>query len=148
MRNIFVLLGLVTAGCAATSASQPHAAMAHGGKVVSTPLARTATTISGQPLRVPQGPSEMVATAIDIPPGAATAIHQHPWSRFVYVERGPVRITNHDNGTSNDYRTGQVIAEVVAQWHEGSAPANSPARLVVIDVVPPGASNMVMKPAS
>lgn len=150
MRKSFILLGLVTAGCAAASGSQPaspdHMARMATGKIVSTPLVRTATTISGQPLRLPQGASEMVATAMDIPPGGATAIHQHPWSRFVYVERGPVRITNHDNGQSHVYQTGQVIAEVVAQWHEGRA-GNTPVRLVVIDLVPPGATNMVMKPA-
>ena len=149
MRKSLILLGSVTAGCAATSASQPAPVhpMSHAmGKVASVPIVRTATTISGQPLRLPPGPSEMVATAIDIPAGGATAIHQHPWSRFVYVERGPVRITNHDNGESHDYQTGQVIAEVVAQWHEGRAAAG-PARLIVIDVVPPGVTNMVMKPA-
>ena len=153
MRKSFILLGLVTASCTvAASQPVPPAQMAHPthmpmGKIVSTPLIRTAATISGQPLRLPQGPAEMVATAMDIPPGGATAIHQHPWSRFVYVERGPVRITNLDTGQGHDFQTGQVLAEVVAQWHEGRA-GNSPVRLVVIDLVPPGATNMVMKPAS
>ncbi len=151
MRTSFILLGFVAAGCAAMSGSQPAPPVSMAnmpmGKIVSTPLVRTSTTISGQPLRLPQGAAEMVATAMDIPPGAATAIHQHPWSRFVYVERGPVRITNLDTGQSHDFQTGQVMAEVVAQWHEGRA-LNSPVRLMVIDVVPPGVTNMVMKPAA
>ena len=108
------------------------------------PIIRSGVTLSGQPLRLPQGPAEMVAAAVEIPAGGVTTIHQHPWSRFVYVERGPVRIVNHDTGETKELPTGAVFSEVVAQWHEGRAPV-SPARLIVIDLVPPGANNMVMR---
>lgn len=112
---------------------------------VSSPLGRTAQTVSGQPLRLPQGSSEMVATAVDIPPGGSTAIHQHPWSRFVYVERGPLRVVNEDTGQTQDFQTGQVFPEVIAQWHIGQAPGPQGARLIVIDLVPPGVTNMKMR---
>ena len=110
----------------------------------SAPITRSAQTISGQPLRLPQGPAEMVAAVVEIPAGGATTIHQHPWSRFVYVEKGTVRITNQDTSEVKDLRQGTVFSEVVAQWHYGTAPG-SPARLVVIDIVPPGVNNMVMR---
>jgi quercetin dioxygenase-like cupin family protein len=113
---------------------------------VSTPIVRTAQTLSGQPLRLPQGPSEMVASAVDIPPGGSTTVHQHTWSRFVYVERGPLRIVNQDTRQTHELKTGQVFAEVIAQWHQGFAPGPNGARLVVIDLVPPGQSTMVMRP--
>ena len=111
----------------------------------STPIARIGKTISGQPLKLPQGPAEAVAAIVDIPAGGATTIHQHPWSRFVYVERGPVRIINHDNGQVTDLESGEFFPEVIAQWHEGRATGSETARLLVIDLVPPGVNNMVMK---
>jgi quercetin dioxygenase-like cupin family protein len=110
----------------------------------SAPIIRTARTISNQPLRLPQGPAEVVAAAIEIPAGGATAIHQHPWSRFVYVERGPLRVVNHDTRETRDLHSGEVLPETIAQWHEGRAPAG-PVRLVVIDLVPPGVNNMIMR---
>ena len=156
MRKYLVIVGLVTAGCATISGSQPVAAPGTGpttmgakpmGQAVATPIVRTATTVSGQPLRLPRGPAEMIAAAVDIPAGGVTSLHQHPWSRFVYVEKGSLRVTNHDTGEAADFHAGQVFAEVVAQWHEGRATGTWPARLIVIDLVPPGATNMVMKPA-
>lgn len=147
MRLMLLVPAAVAAGCAPAAALSEHAAHVAGpAKIVSTPLVRSGRTIADQPLRLPTGGAEVVATAIDIPPGMATPIHQHPWSRFVYVEKGPVRIVNHDTKQSRDFATGTFLPEVVAQWHEGRA-LDAPVRLIVIDLVPPGETNMVMKPA-
>lgn len=129
----------VVLGPAASSAQVPQAGS------VSTQIVRTAQTLSGQALRLPQGTAEMVASAVEIPAGGYTTVHQHPWSRFVYVERGPLRITNEDTKQVHELQTGQVFAEVIAQWHQGYAPGPRGARVVVIDLVPPGATNMVMR---
>lgn len=148
MRIAFLLPAALTAACAiaAPITPNPGSASAASTKAVTTPLVRTGRTISNQQLRLPQGDAEVVAAAIDIPAGGATPVHQHPWSRFVYVERGPVRIINHDTGESRDFATGTLLPEVIAQWHEAQA-LTSPVHLVVIDLVPPGVSNMAMKPA-
>ena len=149
MRYLVALSLLALAGCvtAAPLSADPHSSMGAGAaRPVTIQLGRSATTISGQPLHLPQGAAEAVAAIIDIPVGGATPIHQHPWQRFVYVERGPVRIVNHDTGQSRDFQSGQFLPEVVAQWHEGQAIGPGPVRLVVIDVVPPGVNNTVMKP--
>jgi quercetin dioxygenase-like cupin family protein len=142
------------AACASTpleAAGQAHAGGHAGGasaKAVVTPIIRTNRTISGQPLRLPLGPAEVAAAAVDIPAGGALPIHQHPWSRFVYVERGSLRVINHDTGASMDFAAGQLLPEVVAQWHEAKALGAGPVRLIVIDLVPPGVNNMIMKPAT
>lgn len=112
---------------------------------VTTPIVRTDKTISGQPLRLPQGQAEIAAAAVEVPAGGSLPIHQHPWSRLVYVERGLIRIINHDTGQSLEFSAGQVLPEVVGQWHEVQAVGASPVRLVVFDIVPPGVNNMVMK---
>ncbi|MFL6830300.1 MAG: hypothetical protein ACJ8D5_06735, partial [Sphingomicrobium sp.] len=119
MRHAAFAILLIMA-CAPGASSAPPPAPAPNS--VSTPIVRTATTVSGQPLRLPQGNAEMVAAAVEIPANGLTNIHQHPWSRFVYVERGPVRIINHDTGKIQEFKTGDTFAEVIAQWHEGRAP--------------------------
>lgn len=146
MRTHFLASALVLGACVGTSSAH-DAAMQAGSPASSstnTPIVRTAQTISGQPLKLPPGPAEMVAAAVDIPAGGTTTIHQHPWSRFVYVEKGSVRITNQDTGEVKDLQQGRVFAEVVSQWHYGTAPGST-ARLIVIDIVPPGVNNMIMR---
>lgn len=141
------LSGLVVLAVASTSAeAQSVTAAEHAmpPKVVTTPILRSGQTISSQPLKLPQGAAEMAAAAIEIAPGGATPIHQHPWSRFVYVEKGPVRVVNHDTGATLDFQAGQVLPEVVGQWHEARA-LRSTARLIVIDIVPPGVNNTIMR---
>jgi quercetin dioxygenase-like cupin family protein len=112
-----------------------------------TPILRTGRTMSGQPLKLPQGGAEMAAVTVDIPAGQALPVHKHPWSRLFYVERGTLRVTNHDTGMSMDFKAGQAGAEAVGQWHSGSAVGDGPVRLIVIDLVPPGVNNTIMRPA-
>jgi quercetin dioxygenase-like cupin family protein len=153
MRKLLIATGVLTACAAAAGFSMQsgqtgltgQAATGHAvANSVTKPIVRTATTIAGQPLRLPGGRAEMVAAAVDIPAGGSTPIHQHPWSRFVYVERGPLRVVNHDTGKMRDFQTGDVFLEVVFQWHEGRAIAG-PVRVIVIDVVPPGVNNSIMR---
>ena len=151
IRTIVGFSALMTAlaGCAATpppAAPSMHHGPAAAGKPVVTPIVRTATTISGQPLRLPQGAAEMVAASVDIPAGGRVMLHRHPWSRFVYVESGRIAVRNRDTGTTTEAAAGQALAEVVNQWHEADALDGAPARLVVIDVVPPGVVNVEMPP--
>ena len=150
MRKLLIATGVLAACAAAAGFSMQtgltgQAATGHAAaNSVTTPIVRTATTIAGQPLRFPGGRAEMVASAVEIPAGGSTPIHQHPWSRFVYVERGPLRVVNHDTGKMRDFQTGDVFPEVVFQWHEGRAIAG-PVRVIVIDVVPPGVNNSIMR---
>jgi quercetin dioxygenase-like cupin family protein len=142
---VFMLFSAALVAAPVTSVKQ-HSTVAAPTKPVTTQLVRTGRTISDQPLKLPQGPAEVAAAAIEIPAGGATPIHQHPWSRFVYVERGPVRIVNHDTGRTQDFQAGTLLPEVVSQWHEARA-LTAPVRLIVIDVVPPGVNNTVMQSA-
>jgi quercetin dioxygenase-like cupin family protein len=144
MRSIMIVPAALAAACgpAGIAAQSPSAAPS---STVSRPVARTAQTLSGQPLRLPQGPAEMVAAVVDIPAGGSTVIHQHRWSRLVYVERGPLRVVNEDTHQTHDLQTGQAFAEVIGQWHQGFAPGPEGARVIVFDLVPPGETNMTMR---
>jgi quercetin dioxygenase-like cupin family protein len=147
MRRVLLYSAVIAAACGATTAAAVEQAqsVSEPPKIVNTPIVRTGRTTSNQPLKLPQTDAEVVAVAVDIPPGGATPIHQHPWSRFVYVERGLLRVVNHDTGQTHDFKSGTLLPEVVAQWHEGRA-LTEPVRLIVIDLVPRGETNMVMKP--
>ena len=143
MRLILIVPAALALACGPAGIAAEAPAQAPNS--VSTPIVRAAHTLSGQPLHLPQGSAEMVAAAVDIPAGGSTNIHQHPWSRFVYVERGPLRIVNEDTRQVHVLQTGQAFGEVVAQWHQGFAPGPNGARVITIDLVPPGQSNMVMR---
>jgi len=150
-RHLFVSIAMSGAAACASAApmvsvDHPEAAQTPAAKPVTTSLLRTGTTISGQPLKLPQGPAEMAAAAVDLPAGARLPLHRHPWSRFVYVEKGRVAIHNRVTGATVEAAAGQALAEVVAQWHEAEALDGAAARLVVFDLVPPGVVNMEMPP--
>lgn len=132
---------LILATAAAWPASGQAPAAAAG--AVATPIVRTETTVTGQPLRLPPAPVELVVTRVELPAGGAIPTHKHPWQRYVYVEAGAIRVTNHDAGTISDFAAGQVIVEAVDQWHEGRVTSAGPARLIVVDQVPPGESNLI-----
>ncbi len=142
------LIGLFSAlALSACGSGDGHDARSEAGSsgAIITPIIKTQQTISGQPLKLPPGPAEMVAISVDIPAGGALAIHQHPWSRFFYVERGTLRVVNHDTGKSQEFKAGQVQAEAIGEWHEGRAVGDGPVRVIVIDLVPPGATNTILK---
>jgi quercetin dioxygenase-like cupin family protein len=153
LREIILFAALALSGChgprdAAAERADLNASVAKvpGPTTVTvTQLAHTESTNSGQPLKLPKGAVEMDAIAVDIPAGQSLPIHQHPWSRFFYVERGTLRVTNHDTGKSMDFRAGEAGAEAVGQWHEGRAIGDGPVRVIAIDLVPPGAKTTIMQ---
>jgi quercetin dioxygenase-like cupin family protein len=142
MRNFVVLLSLAFA-CGPASMSLANSASPIQ-RPVSKELLRATKTLSGQPLRLANDQSEIVASATDFPPNGRTPVHMHPWSRFVYVERGPLWVTNFDEHETDEFQTGQVFAEAIGEWHQGHA-GPSGARLIVFDLVPHGTLNVVAR---
>ena len=134
MKTAALLLLASAAAAASPAPAQPP---------VTTPIVRTERTVTGQPLRLPPAPVELVVTRVELPAGGAIPTHKHPWQRYVYVEAGAIRVTNHDAGTISDFAAGQIIVEAVDQWHEGRVTGDGPARLIVVDQVPPGESNLI-----
>lgn len=139
--------GAMLAGWALAAACSASGQAPAGPGAVTNPVVRTETTVTGQPLRVPPAPFQLVVNRVEIPAGGIIPTHKHPWSRYVYVESGAIRVTNHDAGTVSDFAAGQVIVEAVDQWHEGRVTGDDPARLIVVDQVPPGESNLIPQAA-
>jgi quercetin dioxygenase-like cupin family protein len=118
-----------------------------GPKVVSTPVTTFNTTITGQPLDVPQHPNVNVAIAT-FPPGAQLPIHQHPYPHYVYVLEGTLTVVNTQTNETKKFSQGQFFAEMNNTWHFGKNDTNAETKLLVIDQLPQGVtSNMMMAPA-
>lgn len=59
--------------------------------------------------------------------------------------RARLRVSNTETGKSEVYEAGAFIVEAVGQWHRGANIGSEPVKLPVIDITPPGESNIVKK---
>jgi quercetin dioxygenase-like cupin family protein len=114
-------------------------------KPIVTPLASTTQTMTGQQIEVPANP-QVIATLVEIPPGAKLPEHKHPYARYGYVLEGTLTGTETETGKVYTYSQGQFIVEMRDQWHSAVNNGNVPVRVLVIDQVPVGTTtNTVQK---
>jgi quercetin dioxygenase-like cupin family protein len=142
-RALAVLIPLAACSPAAEPAAAPAAAPSSQAAV--TQILRASTTVTGQPLAVPDGPWEVAVWASELPPGGLLPMHKHPWPRYAYVERGRLRVRYEAAGLVREFGPGQAVVEAVGEWHEGEAIGPDPVRLIVLDQLPPGATNVVRR---
>jgi quercetin dioxygenase-like cupin family protein len=107
-------------------------------------IADTGATMAGQPLSLPSGPIRVVATRVELPAGSAVPTHLHNWARYVYVERGEVRLRLVDSGETRTFKAGELIVEPIGKWHEGRIVSDTV--LVSVEQVPAGRCNTVKPP--
>ncbi|MFC3069062.1 cupin domain-containing protein [Phenylobacterium soli] len=112
---------------------------------VTTPLKSLEATAAGQPITPPPGPVEVKVSQTDIPAGGQIPPHKHPWPRYVYVISGRIQVDNLVTGQSYELKAGDASIDPVDQWHQARALDGAPARLIAIDQVPPGATNLIRK---
>jgi quercetin dioxygenase-like cupin family protein len=120
-------------------------AAAQSPQVTVTTLFRGTATASGQAITLPPGPVEIIVSQYAIAPGAVLPVHRHPYQRYAYVEAGTLRVTDVQSGASTTYRTGDVVVETVDTWHTGENIGPDTVRLKVIDQIPPGKSNTIIR---
>jgi quercetin dioxygenase-like cupin family protein len=129
MRKVAIMAGAVLALVSAHAADAP--------KVQVTPVTRTNTTVTGQPIVVPDHPDVIVSIAT-FPPGARIAEHRHPHPHYVYVLEGVLTVMNTETGKSFEVKAGDFVAEMQDTWHYGINKRAVPVKLLVIDQVPAG----------
>ena len=117
-----------------------------GRAVVVRPIMSATQTASGQPIHLPGGDARVSMSEFTIAPGARLPVHKHPFPRFAYVLEGTLAVTVQDTGQTFIYKPGDMIVEVVDQWHFGENVGATPVRLLVIDEVAGNVSNTVVKP--
>lgn len=109
------------------------------------PILSTTLDAAGKPFFFPSGLGQVDATLFEIPPGTVLPVHKHPAPRMGYILSGTLRVTNVETGETTTYTAGNFAIEAVDVWHEGENVGGGPVRLLVIDLVEPGASNVVLR---
>jgi quercetin dioxygenase-like cupin family protein len=100
-------------------------------QVQTTPLLRTTTTSAGQPIVYPEtADPEVTAILVEIPAGAETGWHKHPFPCYAYVLSGEIFI-DVQGGATNHFKAGEAFAESVNIFHNGRNPGSVPVRLVM-----------------
>ncbi|MBV9043831.1 MAG: cupin domain-containing protein [Alphaproteobacteria bacterium] len=130
-----VLIGLVAAAAFVSTALAADAPA-----VTVTPVTRTNTTVTGQPIVVPPDP-DVIVTIGTFPPGARIPEHQHPNPHYVYVLEGVLTVMNTETNKSFEAKAGDFVVEMQNTWHYGVNNGTVPVKLLVIDQVPHGAPN-------
>ena len=136
-RATYLLLGVLAAAPAASGQEAPAPR--------STILTRAASTITGQPIPPPAPGFEVVISRTEIPAGGALPMHRHPWPRYAIVEQGRLRVRYEEAGLGREFGPGEAVIEAIGQWHEGEVVGAGQVRLIVIDHVPPGETNVVRR---
>lgn len=99
--------------------------------IKATPLMRTSVTASGQPIVYPKTDQpEVSAFMVEIPPGAETGWHKHPWPCYAYVLSGNLRV-EFEGGEAHDVKPGEALAESVNVLHNGHNTGTEPVKLVL-----------------
>ncbi|CCJ07523.1 Cupin 2 conserved barrel domain protein [Methylocystis sp. SC2] len=111
-----------------------------------TEIARATKTATGQPITLPQGPLEVVASIYTLAPGVRLPEHKHPYQRYAYVLEGELMVQQAES-SSRVYRAGEFVIESVDRWHFGATVGAVPVKLLVIDQSPPGGDVTVNRPA-
>jgi quercetin dioxygenase-like cupin family protein len=128
MRNrlpIFAAIFLATPGLFAQA--EPGYAQA----IKATPLLRTTTTSAGQPIVYPKTENpEVTALLVEIPPGAETGWHRHPFPCYGYILSGALTV-EFEGGATHSYKAGDALAEAVNVLHNGRNSGADPVKLVM-----------------
>jgi quercetin dioxygenase-like cupin family protein len=113
--------------------------------IVVAPVLSSTVTASGQPIVLPQKDVQVLVSMYQIAPGAMLPVHKHPYPRYGYVLAGTLKVTDTQTGESKIYRSGDFIIEAIGRWHQGANIGSTPARLLVIDQVEKGQSNLILR---
>jgi quercetin dioxygenase-like cupin family protein len=126
----------VAAGALAVAAQEPP-------RIKATPVAKATTTMAAQPLVYPSEKPQVVVGIAEFAPGAVTPRHKHPALRYTYVLEGTLTVDMH--GMSHAYPAGSFVVESIDEWHVGRNAGTTPLKLLVIDQVVEGRSNVVIE---
>jgi len=107
-----------------------------------TPVLETATTVTGQPIRFPQGDNQFTAVIAEVAPGGQVGRHMHPVPLFVYMLEGTLSIEMEGHGT-HTFSAGQGFAEIVNSWHNGRNLTDKPVKFLIVFAGQKGTPNLI-----
>jgi quercetin dioxygenase-like cupin family protein len=124
---------LITAGLVAVdlNAREPDSGEGYTKQIVVTPVLRTTKTASGQPVAYPRTDSPQVtAVLVEIPPGAETGWHKHPFPCYAYIMSGILTVQVKGQKPCK-LVAGNALVEAVNTPHNGMNKGSKPVRLVM-----------------
>jgi quercetin dioxygenase-like cupin family protein len=107
-----------------------------------TPILETTTTITGQPIRFPQGDNQFTAVLAEVAPGGQVGRHLHPVPLFVYILEGTLSIEMEGHET-HTFSAGEGFAEVTNTWHNGRNLTDQPVRFLIVFAGQEGTPNLI-----
>lgn len=130
-RNVLLLLATAALFAAGLIAKEPVTDDGYTKQIAVTQLLRTTKTASGEPVAYPMtGSPEVTAVMVEIPPGAETGWHQHPYLCYAYILSG--KLTVEVKGQKpRELVAGEALVEVVNATHNGTNKGSEPVRLVM-----------------
>jgi quercetin dioxygenase-like cupin family protein len=105
----------------------------------------SSVTATGQPVVLPRGNVQVIASTYDIAPGAVLPVHKHPFPRYAYVLAGTLQVIYDEAGKTETYKQGDFILEAVGQWHHAINAGPEAVKLMVIDMVEKGKPNVILQ---
>lgn len=95
------------------------------------PLLRTTETIAGQPIAYSRVENpEVTSLLVEIPPGAETGWHRHPFPCYAYMLAGTIEVSTRD-GTVRSFKAGDAFAESVNVPHNGRNTGTEPVKIIL-----------------
>jgi quercetin dioxygenase-like cupin family protein len=138
--GLLLIAPLLIGGGLTGATAQPAPAGPVGLKL--TPVLETATSITGQPIRFPQGDNQFTAVLAEVAPGGQVGRHMHPVPLFVYVLEGTLSIEMEGHGT-HTFSAGQGFAEVTTTWHNGRNLTDKTVRFLIVFAGQKGTPNLI-----
>jgi quercetin dioxygenase-like cupin family protein len=131
VRGLLLLLAAAGLLAADLNAKEPATDEGYTKQIMVTPLLRTTKTASGEPVAYPVTSSpEVTAVLVEIPPGAQTGWHQHPYPCYAYILSG--KLTLEVKGQKpRELVAGEALVEAVNATHRGTNKGTEPVRLVM-----------------
>ena len=94
-------------------------------------LTKSSAMWNGDPLPAyPEGAAEITVLRLTIPAKSRLPWHKHPVINCGYLLEGELHVKT-DKGEELRMKAGDVIPELVDQWHFGENPGNVPAVILV-----------------
>jgi quercetin dioxygenase-like cupin family protein len=100
--------------------------------LTSTPVLKSSTTVTGQPIEYPRTDKpEVVSVILEVAPGGEIGRHMHPIGGHVYVLDGALTLEV-ENGLRKEFRAGEAFVEPREQWHNARNTGDRPAKVLVV----------------
>lgn len=142
IRSLLALAALLFV--ATPAIAEDHAGTQY--KNLLTPLLHSGVDVLGEPLVFPEGPVDITAAIVKIPPGGTTGWHSHEVPLFAHVLEGELTVDYGSKGTRT-YRAGDSVLEAMNWPHNGTNTGNVPMRLIAVYMGGGDKANTVTGPA-